>query len=161
VPAGGDADGSFFLVLSLHLDHGSPVLWAASLTTVGQPRSTELRLSLQAINATDRQTTVGSATQHGPFATASQGAFTATMPDLAVPAAANPFSDNELILSPSMPSTLCQPVDFLCGDATGMISAPITYDMAGSTFTLTRVDALESYPEPPVINCDGDFARPL
>jgi hypothetical protein len=51
----------------------------------------------------------------------------------------------------------------LCGDLSGEITSPLplTLEAGKSQFAMQRVADSEPYPEPPLINCAGELAKPL
>jgi hypothetical protein len=162
VPDPGEIDGVFMFALSAGLDRGNPVLLHLDLTTSDDGSGgLQVSLQLQPLSAVDRTTQLGEVTQHGPFAVSGDdGSFNAPLGVLTIPGEGNPFSDNELVANATLDGVICRPGDFICGDASGAVTAPIDYDLTGSTFTFERQPSPGEYVEPPRIDCAGRTARP-
>jgi hypothetical protein len=163
-PAVGEADGDFVFVLSAKLNPTLPVLFDSQLTTADGASGLELSFTLWALDAKDRSTKVGSSLgSFGPYAVGADGAFTAALPPLVVVGEANPFSGTELRTeNVVLTGSVCgDDLDLICGDVTGNVVKPITFNLQGSTFAFERLSAPGTYPPQPIINCAGDQAKPL
>jgi hypothetical protein len=97
----------------------------------------------------------------GPFPVQANGAFRADMPGLAVPGAANPVTGGDILANVVLEGSLCGDARSFCGTVTGNVSSPLPLDLAGSTFTLTRVDPPADPPTRPPIDCAGNLSDPL
>ncbi len=159
LPEAGEIDGTFLFVFSATMDPGRPVLFSADLHTAEGADGLELTIDMQPIDAYDRQTLVGDLYSGlGPFAVdPDTQEYHAELGSISLPGEANPFSEKPLAATGILDGKLCKG-DFLCGDLSGEVTAPITYPLPGSTYTFDRADG-SVFPDPPVINCDGEEAR--
>jgi hypothetical protein len=149
-------DGDFFFALSSQLAKKKPITFLAKLST----DAGGLSMNLQALEKVDRKTPVGPAVDVGPYPIV-DGNFTATLPTLQVPGAANPISPADIEAQITLVGSVCE--DFICGTVEGQVTKPamIALDPENSRFTMERVITPGDYPEPPQINCAGDLADPL
>lgn len=162
IPAAGEVDGEYLFTFSAKLSPTQPVMFHLTMTTAEGANGLELSWTMQPIHAGDRTSLVGTPADYGPYAVNPEdGVFDAPLGELRIPGDGNPFSDNELVADATMQGSLCPPTDFFCGVVTGLVTAPITYDLEGSTFTFESVPGQGQYPEPPQVNCDGVLAQPL
>ena len=104
---------------------------------------------------------VGSKLALGPFPVDASGTFRATMNGLAVPGAANPVTNGDILANVVLTGSLCGDARSFCGTVTGNVVTPLPLDLAGSTFTLTRVDPPADPPTRPAVDCAGTLADPL
>ncbi len=161
VPAAGEADGDFLFALSAKLNPKKPVLFDTDLTTQDGPNGLQFSLLLQPLDAKDRTSPVGASTTVGPFDVNADGSFTAVFPPLSVDGAANGLTGSDLVAEATIIGQLCAPADFICGDITGWVTSPSMLPLDGSTFTMERLSAPGTFPEPPKINCAKDEAAAL
>ena len=162
VPDPGEIDGAFVFALSAGLDRGKPVLLHLDLTSSDDGAGgLQFSFTLQPLNKYDRSTLVGGVSQHGPYAVEpADGSFVAALGVITVPGEGNPFSSNELVADAILHGVLCRPGDFICGDVTGEVTAPIPYELPGSTFAWERLPDPPVYPDRPKIDCAQREAGP-
>jgi hypothetical protein len=148
-------NGEFFFALSSQLAKKKPITFLAQLTT----DAGGLSMNLQPLDKTDRSTPVGPAVDVGPYPIV-DGRFTAALPLLEVPGAANPISPADIKAQITLVGSVC--ADFICGTVEGQVIEPlmIALDPVNSRFTMERVITPGDYPDPPQINCAGDLADP-
>lgn len=149
-------DGEFFFSLSSQLAKKKPITFLATLSTDADGVS----MTLQPLDKADRATPVGAAIEVGPYPIV-DGSFTAALPLLVVPGAANPISPADIKAQITLVGSVC--ADFICGTVEGEVLEPIVIalDPVNSRFTMERVTTPGEYPVPPQINCTGDLADPL
>lgn len=150
-------EGEFFFALSSQLAKKKPITFLATLTTDDEDG---LSMTLQPLDKADRATPIGPAIEVGPYPIV-DGGFTATLPELVVPGAANPISAADIRAQIRLVGSVC--ADFICGTVEGQVIEPvmIALDPMNSRFTMERVTTPGEYPVPPQINCTGDLADPL
>ncbi len=160
VPAAGEVDGDFFVVLSASLTPKKPITMIAEITTSEGGGGLEMAMNLQPLLASDRRTPVGSSIDVPAFPVAEDGSYTAVAPAADIDGTANPISGNTLInVQATLMGTLCKPAEFLCGTVSGSVETPkVTLD--GSTFTMQPITDPSAYP-PAYINCNKDLAVDL
>jgi hypothetical protein len=151
-------DGDYLLTVSSTLDATHPFVFDADLVRITSSEGVTLELSFQALAASDRSTPVGPVTSAGPFAVNADGTFTAVLPTIDVPAEANPISGSAISVDVILSGSLCVS-ELHCGTLTGTANESIPLD--GSTWTLQRLVLPQVFPEPPIINCQGELADPL
>ena len=76
-----------------------------------------------------------------------------------VPGQADPVTGNDLTAEIELTGTTCD-ASFSCGDANGITIDPSGISLDGSTWTLQRLSAPASYPDPATIDCSGNVAGP-
>jgi hypothetical protein len=96
---------------------------------------------------------VGDAVAFGPFAVGQTGTWRGDLSDLQVAGAANSITGGDIAADVVLEGSLCGDGAFYCGTASGNVTRPLPLDLAGSTFTLTRVDAMGAPPTTPAIDC--------
>lgn len=152
-PAAEDFDGDYLLSLVVMLSPDKPAPFRATLTNT----EAEFSLSLQPLHADDRSSDVDSPFMLGPFALNMDGTFEADFGTITIPPDTNPVSGSELVADVVLLGKLC-PADFLCGKANGMVTSPAPIPLDGSDWTMEKLD---TFMEPPKLNCAGDLAAPL
>lgn len=157
VPAAGEVDGEYLFSLVAKQSPKKPAPLKASLTTADGPAGLELTLAMQPISADDRVTEVGAAFTLGPYPVNGDGTFEADFGTITVPPETNPISGSELVAEVQILGTLC-PGDYFCGPANGTILMPVMLDIDGSAWTMEN---LETFVEPPKVDCSGGVADPL
>ncbi|HVU01517.1 MAG TPA: hypothetical protein VHE30_07185 [Polyangiaceae bacterium] len=154
-------NAKYLLAISVTLAAGTPILVLANVTTPELGSGTGLSLDAQPLAAADRKTPVGDAIEAGPFPVSAEGSFTADLVGLRVTGAANPVTGGDILADVSLNGNLCGDPRSFCGTVTGYVKEPLPLDLAGSTFTLTRVEPSEDPPLRPPIDCAGTLADPL
>jgi hypothetical protein len=79
------------------------------------------------------------------------GDFGGELPDILIPGAANPITGSEIGASVRLQGSIGD-ADVWCGDASGMVTQPLTLDLAGSTFSFTRLED-DVLPDPVIAFC--------
>ncbi|MBX3181987.1 MAG: hypothetical protein KIT72_11000 [Polyangiaceae bacterium] len=166
-PAAGAIDGQFYFVMSPSVATTLPLVFLAEVTTTDANGPLETTWVLQPLSTTDGATPVGAPLTLGPMRV-TDGGLGHDVPELGVVGEANPITGSTLrvealkILScpsdpPGGPGGVCEVADFYCGVIPqGTVVDPTTLDIAGSTWTMTRVSGPADYPERLTINCAGD-----
>jgi hypothetical protein len=159
-PAPGEGDGTFFFALSSTLGPELPITFIAQVRMVAFGDGTGMKLDMQALTATDRQTLVGPMNDFGPFPISAEGELTADLPPITTVAPANPLTNREIEADVALTGQVCAGSDFHCGYVTGEVTQPLQLALDGSTWTMERVTDGDptTYPEPPKINCAEDLA---
>ena len=153
--------GQYLLAISVTLAPTTPILALADVTTSSADGSPTFSLDAQPLAAADRHTPVGDRIGGGSFPINADGSFRADLPGLAVPGAANPVTGGNILADIVLNGSFCSDSRNYCGTVTGNVKEPIPLDLAGSTFTLTRVDPPDEPPLRPAIDCEGTLADPL
>jgi hypothetical protein len=162
VVAPGSVQGDYLLTLSAAISRAKPIVFRTHLTTPPLNGGTGLMFDSQPLSATDRTTPVGTPLTLGPFPVDGKGNFTAPTPALSITGDANAITPGQLITADvTLKGNLCGDGSFFCGTASGTVTAPIQVDLAGSTFTLTRIDAAHPIPARPKLDCAGNLADPI
>jgi hypothetical protein len=156
-PAAGEVDGDYMFSLVAKQSPKKPAPLRATLTTTDGGAGLEFTLDLQPLDAEDRSTEVGTAFSVGPFPVQPDGTFEADWGTITVPGATNPLSPSDLSADLLISGSLCAS-DFFCGAAAGDILEPVMLNIDGSSWTM---ESLETFMEPPKLNCAGDLADPL
>jgi hypothetical protein len=149
------------LALSVTLAPKKPILVAVDLDTPEVDGSAAVTLHAQPLSAADRTTPVGPAVDYGPFPVGPTGTWRGDLPGLEVSGEANPVTGGDISADVALIGSLCGDGEFFCGAVEGRVTAPIPLDLAGSTFTMTRVDDTGAAPATPAIDCAGNLADPL
>lgn len=149
----GEADGDYFFTLAAKINKKKPLALLAKLTTQAMGAGVTFKLDLQPLLAADQKTPTGVPFNGlGPYAVASDGSFTAALPELTVPGNGNPVTGTDLVATVTLAGHLCGKGDFICGDVTGNVTKPLPLDLKGSSFTLQRITDPTKYPTP-LIDC--------
>ncbi len=157
VPLAGELDGQYLFSLVAKQSPGKPAPLRATLTTSAGTSGLQFALELSPLSADDRVTAVGAPFGLGPFDVGSDGTFEADWGTITVPRETNPISDSELTAEVQLLGTLC-PGAYFCGVANGTILMPVMLSIDGSSWTM---ESLDTFTEPPKVNCAGDLADPL
>jgi hypothetical protein len=156
--------GQYLLALSVTLAPTKPIVALIGVSTPasgGLDGGAGLLLETQPLSATDRRTPVGQKLVLGPFPVGANGTFRAEISGLEVPGSANPVTGGDIAANVILTGSLCGDGRSFCGTVTGNVERPLPLDLAGSTFTLTRVDPETDSPTRPPIDCAGTLADPL
>lgn len=157
----GSVQGQYLLAISVSIARTKPIVALTDLTTPPAGSGAGLSMTAQPLSAADRLTPVGPSFPLGPFPIDQSGGFRADIPGLQVSGQANPVTGGDITADVSLVGNLCGDGRFFCGIITGTVQKPLALDLAGSTFTLTRVDPGTSPPTRPAIDCSGALADPL
>lgn len=159
--------GDFLLAVSPAFSAPTPIVFTAAVTA-DSAATDELRFSfdLIALSAADRRTPVGGSLGRTET-TAPPNPFTLNFGQVTVPGEADPIIPGApIVATVVLTGQLCGPdpttgtVDFLCGDASGSVTAPTALNLAGSTWTARRITDPAALPEL-TINCAQEAPKPL
>lgn len=160
IPAAGEIDGDYFMVLSAKLQPKKPITMLAKITSVDAGGSLSVSMNLQPLLASDRMTPVGASIDVPAFTVGEDGSFTVSVPPSDIDGMANPISGNTLVnVEATLMGTICKPAEFICGTVDGKVESP-PVGLANSTFTLQPITDASAYPEA-YINCNKDLAVDL
>jgi hypothetical protein len=159
--APGSVTGLYELSLSAVIAPKKPILAILTVSTPSTNGGTGLAFDAQPVSASDRKTPVGDVLHFGPFPIRADGGYDAALTNLRVTGAANPISGSDIVANVVLHGRLCGDGSFFCGTATGSVTAPLTVDLTGSTYTITRVPSAAELPAQPTIDCAKDLADPL
>lgn len=162
-PAPGAIDGDYLFTLAAVLDQTKPILFYAKVTTEDVSGATGMRWNLQGLHWDNRTELVGAAfdlpaTADPAFALGADGSFEAKLPPLDVVGEANPFSHTPITAEVTLKGKFCDAEGFFCGTAAGDVTKPVPIPLAGSTWTLEKLSAPGTYPEPPHVDCKKSVA---
>lgn len=154
----GDNDGTYLFALSASLSPKKAFALDATMTVTSDGADGFVAdLDLQPLSKMDQMTPTGDPLSFTGLPVAADGTFTWDFGTVTLPGTANPISDADIITTLALVGQMCGGADFICGDATGIVEAPIPdYDLVGSTFTMQRYEGTKPAP---VINCDKDPAK--
>jgi hypothetical protein len=79
------------------------------------------------------------------------GNFGGELPDILIPGAANPITGSDIGASVQLQGSIGD-ADVLCGAASGVVTQPLMLDLAGSTFSFTRLEG-DVLPDPVIAYC--------
>ena len=151
----GDVAEGYLFSLSAVLLPNEP--FVADATVTMDEGANTISFSIQPLNADDKTTPVGDPILGGPYQVQPDGSFEADFGEISMVGDANPISGNDLVTTLTLiaePGGWCKESDFVCGDAVGKASKPLSIKLEGSTFTFQRLDG-SGYPGP-VLNCAGE-----
>jgi len=156
----GFVQGDYLLAISVSIAASKPIVLLDTVSTPPLNGGTGVSFDAQPLSYRDRKTPVGTKVALGPFFVDSNGNFTASIPGLTVVGDANPITvGSEIQADVTLTGNLCGNGSFFCGTVSGTASRPITLDLSGSTFTLTRVEG-GNIPTQPAIDCAGKPSDP-
>jgi hypothetical protein len=156
----GSITGPYLLALSVTVAPKKPIVVRADLDTPEVDGAAALTLHAQPLSAADRTTPVGPAVDFGPFPVGPTGTWRGDLPGLEVSGEANSVTGGDIRADIALSGSLCGGGEFFCGTLEGHVTEPIPLDLAGSTFTMTRLDDTGATPEPLAIDCAGNVADP-
>ncbi len=168
VPMAGELDGDYMFALSAvtagnKANKNRPIMVFTTVTTKDGAGGLEMDWNLQPVEWKDRKTPAGSAISINGIAVDANGSFDVDPDPLDVVGIANPLSGSDItadITSLKGDGTICNTGGFYCGTVAGDVSKPIPLSIAGSTWTLEKIEG-GVYPEPPKIDCAKNEALPL
>jgi len=162
LPQPGEIDGDYFFAFAASLELSKPMVFLATITSAAGAGGTEMVWSLQALDWSDRKTPVGAPIVLPAITIGSDGMIDSDLPPLDVVGEANPFSHTPITADVStLTGRFCGGETFFSGQFDGVVTKPITIQLAGSSWTLTKVTGPSDYPEPPPIDCQMTEAAPV
>jgi hypothetical protein len=159
-PAPGELDGTFLFALGA-VQPEYPLLFLADATTTPAPAGgTFLRLVLQPLQASDRQTEVCDPIVLEQLLIDERGEMNSRLPLIEVPGLANPISGSRIEAEPILRARFCSAdgtamPDFYCGFVEGQLLQPFELDIEGSSFSMQRVSLPYMKPDTIVVDCNG------
>jgi hypothetical protein len=174
IPQPGELDGDYFFAFAASLELSKPMVFLATITSAAGASGTEMTWSLQALDWSDRVSPAknppppeGDGSVPPPIvlpgiAIDGEGMIDADLPPLDVVGSANPFSHTPITADvSSLSGRFCAGETFFSGQFDGKVTKPIPIELAGSSWTLTKVTGPSDYPEPPPIDCLKTEAAPV
>jgi hypothetical protein len=160
VPAAGEIDGDYLFVLSASAKPKAPLLFAAKVASTDGANGLEMTWTLTPLNAKDRSTQIPPDIELPVMEVGDDGSFDVDPAPIDVSGDANAISGSPITADvSSLRGYVCDTAGFYCGQLDGEVSKPITLNVDGSSWTLTKLTAPGTYPDP-VINCVKDPADP-
>ncbi len=160
VPAAGEIDGDYLFVLSAVLDPKKPLLFAAKVTSADGANGLEMTWTLTPLNAKDRSTKIPPDIELPVMEVGDDGSFDVDPAPIDVSGDANAISGSPITADvASLRGNICDLGGFYCGQLDGKVSKPVSLPVDGSTWTLTKLTAPGTYPDP-VIDCAKTPADP-
>jgi len=154
--------GQYLLALSVSVAPTKPIVALVDLDTPALDDGTGLSLDAQPLRFADRKTPTGERLALGPFPVAADGSYSADAPGLDITGEANPVTPGaDISATAVLAGNLCGDGRFFCGTLSGTVTKPLPLPLAGSTFTLTRVETPGEWSTQPAVDCAGTLADPL
>lgn len=165
LPTPEQAAGEFLLAISITLNRARPIMNLLEVKAEQKGDSLELQMRYRPLLASDRKTPAGEFGEWQTILIAPDGTYNGDTMEASIPGSANPINGLDSQAELGLGGTLAidqssEKVNFLCGDVTGRIITPFPLPLAGSTFTATRIEDPNNYPDI-VINCKKDPAEAL
>ncbi len=166
VPAAGEIDGDYLFALSAvtagnKANKNRPIVVLNTVTTRDVGGNLVMDWSLQPLLAADRTTPIGSPLSVTDIEIGADGSFDVDPEPLDVAGEANPLSGSPITADiSSISGKVCDLDGFYCGSVAGDVSKPISLSIAGSTWTMQKIEG-GVYPEPPKIDCAMNDALTL
>lgn len=166
VPTAGEIDGEYLFALSAVVNKNKsnknrPIMVHNTVTTKDSGGSLAMDWSLQPLDKDDRKTPVGAPLAINDIVIGADGTFDVDPAELDVNGAANPLSGSDITADiSSLKGSVCNLGGFYCGTVAGDVSKPLTLSLAGTTWTMEKIEG-GVYPEPPKIDCAMNEALAL
>jgi len=143
-----DWSGRYLLALSTVLGPDQPLLFAVGAEVSSDLSTADLELQPLTTDDDDEpRTAVGQSFQLNDIAYEMDGTFSVDLGEVAVPGRANPITGSDIVARVQLVArTLAGGEDrdgIFCGEVSGMVVRPLTYDLAGSTFGAVLAEQLE------------------
>lgn len=153
-PMAGELDGDFLFSLSAKLKPKKAIALLMKVTTTDSGGTLMMGLEATPLSGMDHMTPVDAPITIAPFAINADGSFDASLGTITVNGEANTITPgSDIVATVNLQGRLCaENPDFICGTVTGMVTMPITLDLAGSTFTMQRVTDMSTLPFP-MLDC--------
>jgi hypothetical protein len=153
-----DFSGSYLLALSTTLAPGQPLLFSCEVTVAADLET--LALSVRPLTTEDDaepRTPTGERFEASAVAYGEDGSFSADFGEVTVPSDANPISGADIVATVAITATAFpmsdELPDFFCGQATGMVSAPLALDLEGSTVGAVAAEPIRFGDVEPLVRC--------
>jgi hypothetical protein len=154
----GSVSGPYLLALSVTLAPKKPIVVHVDLDSPEVDGAAALTLHAQPLSAADWATPVGDALDFGPFPVGPTGTWRGDLPGLEISGEANSVTGGDIAADVVLIGSLCGDGASYCGTVEGKVTEPLPLDLAGSTFTLTRVDDTGATPQTLAVDCAGNLA---
>ncbi|HET6584508.1 MAG TPA: hypothetical protein VFG69_13695 [Nannocystaceae bacterium] len=149
-----DVNGFFLFALAATINPPTPLQFYTEVTfepladgTGGTMQLSMQPLALDQGQVTTPRTPIGDKLEIADVMVDGSGAFmVVATEDLMVPGAANPITGGDIVVQDLVLTGSIQNEDIMCGSVTGLVTAPIMLDLAGSTFAAERVTAIDMLP---------------
>jgi hypothetical protein len=151
-----DWSGRYLLALSTVLAPDQPLLFAVDAEVSSDLTTADLELQPLTTDDDDEpRTAVGESFRLNDIAYDKEGTFSADLGEVAVPGRANPITGADIVAQVQLVArTRAASADedgFFCGEVSGMVVRPLTYDLAGSTFGAVLAEQPED--ATPLLRC--------
>jgi len=162
-------DGRYLFVVSTPLGRLQPTVLEAEVKAARKNGLLEISLRERHLAAADRKTPVEPFGDFRTYPVSAAGVYETDEIVSTTPAKANAVSPVEsqarLVFRGQLGSALTAdtpdaPVTFWCGSVDGELLLPFTSPLAGSTFTMSRIEASGTFPDI-VVDCKMTPAEPL
>lgn len=144
--------GDYLLALAAVIAPATPLQWRAKV--VHDPSTGAVTMELQPLSLDVLSTTTPREPVGDPLAVstniAPDGSFTIGFGTMPITGQANPITGSDLVAEVAIEGSVFGP-ELWCGVATGMVTAPLMLDLAGSTFAFTPI--VGALPDPVVSTC--------
>ncbi len=134
-----DWSGRYLLALSTVLAPDQPLLFAVDAEVASDLTLVDLRFQALTTNMdSEQRTPVGEPFSVEDVTYSEEGTFEADLGQVTVPGRANPITGSDIVAQVQLRASAYEgaaelPQHF-CGDASGMVSQPVSLDLTGSTF---------------------------
>jgi hypothetical protein len=151
-----DWSGRYLLALSTSLSPTKPLLFALDAELSDDLATIDLTFQPLTTDDDDEpRVAIGDAIDVADVPYASDGTFSADLGEVTVPGRANPITGSDIIATVQLMAST-QAGDsgtggVVCGQVTGMVSVPLSIDLAGSTFGAVLAD--EPQDIEPLLGC--------
>ena len=139
-----DVSGDFLLAAALTVNPATPLQWTVEVVfTADDDGGGSMDLVLQPLaldvgSTTTPRTPFGEALVYDDVIVDPDGSFSLDLGVLQVAGATNPITGSDVTTTAAIDGAIVD-IDNACGDLSGMVSVPIAYDLAGSTFAMVRI----------------------
>ena len=140
-----DWSGRYLLALSTVLAPDQPLLFAVEAEVSSDLSLIDLQLQPLATDGDEEpRTAIGDSFGVNDIPYEMDGSFSADLGEVTVPGRANPITGSEIVASVQLSASTRagddDNADLFCGQVTGMVIQPLSYDLAGSTFGAVLTD---------------------
>lgn len=153
-----DLEGQWLFALSATINPVQPILFFADIVSQQSGSDLTWAWTITPLSAADK-TPLSALPPLEATTVPADGAWSADLPPLAVPGAANPITGSDIEADTTLTGNVCGSRNFLCGDVGGMVTKPIQLGLEGSTWTLARLEEPNKVPDVIFINCQCGCAE--
>lgn len=149
-----DVNGDFLFALAAVISTTTPLLFYTNVTFVENPDGTGgvMGLSMQPLSSAKcppdmvDYLEVGEKLELMDVPVDASGAFTIEIAEpVNVTGQANPITCGDIVATLNLQGSI-QSENIICGNVTGMVTAPLALDLMGSTFAVERVESIDMLP---------------